>query len=98
MRKLIPVALATVLVAAWAHDTTIPNEVEAQTVAAANDQVMPGRGGMFQRLSEEGDSITLALLDRADLARQKMREARLSGDTAAARIRHLEAGATCIPR
>jgi hypothetical protein len=91
INKLTSLAMAAVLMAACAQDTTIPNEADAQVVTPANQQVMPGRFGMFQRLREEGDSLTLALLDRAEEARQNAREAYRSGDTATARISRLEA-------
>lgn len=89
--RLIPLAVAGLLVAACAEDATVPNDTPTSAATAADDQVFPGRFGMHQRLRAEGDAETLALLDKADEAREKARDAYRSGDTEAASIHRQEA-------
>ncbi len=89
--KLITMGLGALLLTVNSGQAQMP---AGETGAAmATGQGGPGRARMMERLRVEGDEITIELLARSEVAREKAREAMQAGDQDAAQLHRQEAHA-----
>ena len=88
--RMITLAVTVLALAACGDEAAVPTQ-SPDALAATPSADTAHRGQMIERLRAAGDSEALALLDRAETARQNAHDAFQAGDQEQARVYMLEA-------